>query len=323
MQLLCGDIGGTKTRLALLQPEGQRLQTLHQHDYPSADATSLEQLVRDFIDRFEVSADAAAFGVAGPVTGRRCRTTNLSWQIDADLLRQRLGLLRVELLNDLQATAWGIDALGSDDFCTLQKGEPDAAGNRAVIAAGTGLGEAGLYRDASGYRPFATEGGHTDFAPTDDLQWALASSLRRRYGQVSWERLVSGPGLVDIHAFLLAHHGVPSPGWLSAGTEPAAAISGAADQDPIARQAVLLFVRLYGSEAGNLALKHLATGGLYIGGGIAPKLLDWLRAPAFLEAFNDKGKMAPLMRRIPVTVILNDRTALLGPARYLVQLLTD
>jgi glucokinase len=223
----------------------------------------------------------------------------------------------VTLLNDLEATARGIAALDADDFHTLNHGTADPTGNAAIIAAGTGLGEAGLYHDGSRYRPFATEGGHTDFSPADDTEIALLQFLQRQHRHVSWERLLSGPGLVQVHAFLCHTRQQDIPDWLQQQHEegdPAAAIASRAADDAVCRDALQLFTRLYGAEAGNLALKTLATGGLYVGGGIAPKLLDQLDAGDFMAAFCAKGRMRPLLEGMPVQVILNDRAALYGAA---------
>lgn len=320
MRVLAGDIGGTKTRLAVFEVEGVRLEAIVERAYPSRDYPSLDAIVEDFVAETGARGAQACFGIAGPVRGRSSETTNLPWIVDAQEM-SGLGIGSVSLLNDLEATAWGIGALDDDDFHVLSDGEPDATGNRTVIAAGTGLGEAGLYWDGVGHRPFGSEGGHADFSPTNDLEYALLKFLAQRYGRVSWERVVSGPGLTNIHAFLLEHRDASTPEWLVAemrAGEPSAAISKAAleSKDAICVEALDLFVKLYGAEAGNHALKLMATGGVYVGGGIAPKIIEWLEAPGFLEAFWAKGRMERLMRSMPVKLILNDRAALLGPAVY-------
>jgi len=320
MRVLAGDIGGTKTRLAVFEVEGVRLETIIERTYASRDYPSLEAIVQDFVAETGARGVQACFGIAGPVRAGRSETTNLPWIVDAQEV-SGLDIGSVSLLNDLEATAWGIGALDDDDFRTLSDGEPDATGNRTVIAAGTGLGQAGLYWDGVRHRPFGSEGGHADFSPTNDLEFALLKFLAKRYGRASWERVVSGPGLANIHAFLLGHRDASTPEWLAAemrAGDPSSAITRAAleSRDALCVEALDLFVKLYGAEAGNQALKLMATGGVYVGGGIAPKIIDWLEAPGFLESFWAKGRMERLMRRMPVKVILNDRAALLGPAVY-------
>jgi glucokinase len=318
--VLAGDIGGTKTRLALYEAREEQLRAAADHEYPSADYGSLVDIARDFIGAAGAHPERACFGIAGPVRGRVARTTNLPWTIDADALEREAGIPRVLLFNDLEATAWGIGELAPDALLTLQEGREAARGNRAVIAAGTGLGEAGMTWDGTRYRPFATEGGHTGFSPGSDLEDALLRYLRRRHGHVSWERVLSGPGLVNIFDLLLEDHGVEQPAALARAMkagDPAAEIVRSARQQgcEVCTHAVELFVRLYGSEAGDLALKIMSTGGLYVGGGIAPKILPELRSAGFLAAFADKGRMRSLLEAMPVRVILDDRAALLGAGR--------
>ena len=232
---------------------------------------------------------------------------------------------RCALLNDLEATAYGLPALGADGLLTLQAGIPDSSGNAAVIAAGTGLGEAGLYWDGQHHHPFATEGGHASFSPCDELEIAFFRHLQQQHQHVSWERVVSGMGLLSMHEFLRAHRHAVTPPWLleeMRGGDAAAALANAAlaGRDEICIETLNLFVRLYGAEAGNLALKVMSRGGLYIGGGIAPKILPLLQHGAFLDAFLNKGRMRPLLEAIPVRVILNDRAALFGAALRAAQL---
>jgi glucokinase len=260
----------------------------------------------------------AAFGIAGPVKGRSVRVTNLPWHIDADALQKRFGFKTCALLNDLEATACGLPALGADDALTLQQGDPAACGNAAVIAAGTGLGEAGLFWDGRQHHPYATEGGHASFSPQNDLEMDLLRYLQQLHGHVSWERVVSGMGLPDLHNFLRGYRKSEVPPWLEEEmrADAAAAISRAAlaGKDDICIETMDCFVRLYGAEAGNLALKTMSRGGLYLGGGIAPKILPLLQRELFMEAFLNKGRMRPLLEAMPVRVILNDRVALFGPA---------
>ena len=325
---LAGDIGGTKTHLALVEVGGVRVKIAHEASYPSRDHSTFEALLGEFLASLDTPAHAV-FGIAGPVRGRVAQITNLPWRIDADALQRQFGFARCTLLNDLEATAYGLPALGADDLLTLQAGAPDACGNTAVIAAGTGLGEAGLFWDGQHHQPFATEGGHASFSPDDELEIAFLGHLRQQHRHVSWERVVSGMGLVSLHEFLRLHHAVAAPQWLTEemhSGDAAAAISAAAlsGRDEICVETLARFVRLYGAEAGNLALKVMSCGGLYLGGGIAPKILPLLRGGAFpgafLGAFLDKGRMRPLLEAMPVRVILNDRAALFGPALRAAQL---
>jgi glucokinase len=317
---ISGDIGGTKTRLALVAVEGTRVSIVHEHTYPSREFADFADVLANFARQVTLP-EAAAFGVAGQIHGRVARTTNLDWVIDAAALEARFGLRRVGLLNDLEATAWGIAALDERDVLTLHAGQAGAQGNCAVIAAGTGLGEAGLYWDGRQHRPYATEGGHVSFSPASADEFALLNYLQARHGHVSWERVVSGMGIVNLHAFLREHHGTPAPVWLAekfSQGDAAAAISAAAlaGRDAICVETMQWFVRLYGAEAGNLALKSMSRGGIYVGGGIAPKILPLLQSGAFMAAFLNKGRMRPLLEAMPVKIILNDRTALFGPALF-------
>jgi glucokinase len=329
VRVLAGDIGGTKTRLALFDVTGNvtdaaagtSLQTVAVASYPSRNYPTFMEIVQLFLASHPCRCEAACFGVAGPVRNGVVETTNLPWRLVAGELRDELEMQHVALLNDLEASAWGIQVLDADDFCTLQDGDRDSAGNAAVIAAGTGLGEAGMYRDGGYHRPFATEGGHADFSPANELEFELFCFLHRQFAHVSWERVLSGPGLVNIHAFLREHRSSEAPGWLAESMrsgDAAAAISQAAllERDAICVEALDLFVHFYGVEAGNLALKMKATGGIYVGGGIAPKILEKLQGKLFMQGFRSKGRMRPLLEAVPVRVILNDRTALYGPALF-------
>ncbi len=317
-KVVAGDIGGTKTRLALVEVIGTQVHVEREVSYPSRDFVTFESLLTEFLTGVQ-APDHAAFGIAGPVVGSAVRTTNLPWYIEAAVLRQRFGLKTCTLLNDLEATACGLPALGAEDLMTLQPGDPDARGNAAIIAAGTGLGEAGMYWDGKQHHPYATEGGHASFSPQTELEFALLHHLQLRYTHVSWERVVSGMGLVDLHDFLRSYHNVSVPQWLAEEmreNDAAAVISRAAlgGSDDICAETLELFVQLYGAEAGNLALKTMSRGGLYVGGGIGPKILPLLQRDVFLQAFLNKGRMRPLLEAMPVRVILNDRAALYGPA---------
>lgn len=315
-RFLAGDVGGTKTHLAIVEAQDTQVRIEREATYPSGAYTQLEQLLGDFLSGADIPRHAA-FGIAGPVAGRAVQTTNLPWHIDADALQRQFGFAHCTLLNDLEATAYGLAALGEDEMETLQAGAPDACGNVAVIAAGTGLGEAGLFWDGRQHHPFATQGGHASFSPGDELEMALLRFLQQRHRHVSWERVVSGMGLPSLHEFLCAYRHAAAPAWLAEEMEngdAAAAISRAAlsGRDEICIETLDWFARLYGSEAGNLALKVMSLGGLYLGGGIAPKILPLLQSGAFLQAFLNKGRMRPLLEAMPVRVILNERAALLG-----------
>lgn len=318
LRVIAGDIGGTKTRLALAVINGTQVHTEIETEYASGDYPTFEMLLTDFL-KDRQTPDHAAFAIAGPVLGRFCNATNLPWQISADHLQQRFGFTCCHLLNDLEATACGIAALAPEDLLELRPGEAGACGNAAVIAAGTGLGEAGLYWDGSRHRPYATEGGHASFSPQDEVEVELLRYLQQRHGHVSWERVVSGMGLVALHDFLRIHRDLPAPQWLEqekSKGDVAAAISKAAleGSDAICVETLDRFVRLYGAEAGNLALKTMSRGGLYVGGGIAPRILPLLQNGTFVAAFLDKGRMRPLLEAMPLRVILNDRAALYGAA---------
>lgn len=318
LRILCADVGGTKTRIALCESDGVQVRIHAEQDYPSAAFSNLEAPLKQFLAQGHHPFDGACFALAGPVQDQRCSTTNLPWTLDARSLADHLGIDRVLLLNDLEAAAWGIGALDPLDLFPLQTGASHPLGNASIIAAGTGLGEAGLYWDGIRHRPFASEGGHADFAPSDEREFKLHQHLADRLGHVSWEDVVSGPGIDRIHTFLCAYRHTPPPLDCAAqcSPDPAAAIAHAAIAGtcPLCQETLGLFLTLLGREAGNHALKLMATGGVYIAGGIAPKLLDLLRGPAFLRGFLAKGPMEPLMRRMPVNVVLNERIPLLGAA---------
>jgi len=319
VDILTGDIGGTNTRLAIMEYANGKAHIADNAVFPSASYASLEAIVSEFLAaRPQHRPQAAAFGVAGPVARGISRITNLPWLVSAEVLSRQLDLPGVQVLNDLEALAWGIDTLQGDELVELQPGAADAAGNRAVIAAGTGLGEAGMCFTGRLHVPFATEGGHSDFAPATERDWRLHGFLHKRFGHVSWERVVSGTGLVDLFEFLLQDTGEAAPGWFEDPAQDSAACitrHGLSGDEPLCVQALDWFVRLYGAEAGNLALKMKATGGLYLGGGIAPKILPALQGGAFLDAFLDKGRMRRLVESMPVRVIRNEQVSLQGLAR--------
>ncbi len=319
MRVLAGDIGGTKTRLGVFEIEADGMRTLEERVFASEEAQGLEEIVADFFTRETAGCRAACFGIAGPVTGRRMRTTNLPWVIDADNLERVTGISQVILLNDLEATAWGVSQLEGDEMHVLNPGRPDARGNGAVIAAGTGLGEAGIHWDGLSMRPFACEGGHASFSPTDELTDGLLRALRRRHGHVSWERVLSGPGLASLYRYLLSAEGLPEPDWFieadrTGDPTPMIAAAGLEDTCAVCARTLELFGRLYGEEAANLALKVMATGGVWVGGGIAPKIVPALAGGAFMRGFLAKGRMNPLLESMPVKIVLDDRAAILGAA---------
>ncbi len=320
MLVLAGDIGGTSTRLAYFDVTGDTLTSLAEKTFPSREAASLEDVVGCFVKEQGLVAERACFGIAGPVQQGRVRTPNLPWSVDAAELARILKLATVQLLNDLEANAYGIDLLGPDDLLFLNRGTPDPTGTIAVISAGTGLGEALAYWDGSAHRPLRSEGGHADFAPRNALEAELMLFLRAEHGRVSTERIVSGPGLRNIYRFLRDGRHLPETPAVAAAMrsgDQSAAITRAAlaGECPLCEQTLDLFVSLYGAEAGNVALRALATGGIYLGGGIAPKIIERLKGPGFMLAFTAKGRLSPLLEDVPVRVILNDRTALLGAAR--------
>jgi glucokinase len=318
--ILAGDTGGTSTRLAAVDVDGERLRAVVEQTYPSREHAGLGEIVAEFVGAHAVKVTHACFGIAGPVRDGRVVTPNLPWVVDAAELAAQLRIARADLLNDLEANAWGIGALGPDDFLTLNSGAPNAQGNACVVAAGTGLGEAGMYWDGTMHRPFACEGGHGDFAPRDDREVELFRYLAARFEHVSCERVVSGPGLANIYAFLRdTGRGTETPEVAAAMRQgDPAGVIGRAALDGRCRLCVDtldLCVSLYGAETGNAALKFMAEGGVYLGGGIAPKIAPKLADGTFLRAFLAKGRMRPLLEAMPVRVILNPLTALLGSAR--------
>lgn len=317
MTLLAGDVGGTKTALALVQ--GGNI--VERQVYPSAGFSSLDALVRDFLGQRGKGISRACFGIAGPVIDDSCRTTNLRWVVEARSLERSLGLPRVCLVNDFHALATGIKALPASDFAVLNDSPSDPRGPWALIGAGTGLGEALVVRTASGVEVIASEGGHTDFAPRNELEIDLLRFLLKRHTRVSYERVISGRGLVALYEFMRGR----SPEVESAAVrEEIASSSGDAapiisrhgleNDDPLCAQALSLFVSIYGAEAGNLALKVVARGGIFVAGGIAPKILPKLLDGAFRASFVAKGRLSPMLEATSVKVVLNPDAGLLGAA---------
>jgi glucokinase len=325
--ILGGDIGGTKTVLAVYNEADEGPRLVREETFPSKAYATFAEALRAFLGDEPAALRAACFGVAGPVMEGKVKATNLPWELDEEDLASATGAARVKLLNDLEAMAFGALHLRPDELCVLNpQAAPRRKGNIAVIAAGTGLGEAILYWDGERYHPLATEGGHTDFAPQTDQEIELLRYLRHKYdGHVSYERILSGPGLYDLFCFLRDTGGTVTPALqaqLDANGDRSAAVGGAglAGGDPLAVAALDLFLAIYGAEAGNLALKCLAVGGVFVGGGIGPKLLPAMRRGAFLRAFCDKGRFGDLLATLPVDVALNPRTPLIGAAHYAARL---
>ncbi|NGX36924.1 MAG: Glucokinase [Chlamydiae bacterium] len=318
--ILAGDIGGTKTHLALFEEEEKSKWVLDEK-FKSADHDSLRSIVKQFLaDHPEHQVEKACFGIAGPVKDRKCKATNLPWIVDADLIEKEANIPSVSLINDLEANAFGIQCLDEDEFFSLNEGEKHA-GNAALISAGTGLGEAGLFWDEKRYHPFACEGGHCSFAPENDLEIQLLRYLRKQYDHISVERVLSGPGLHRLYKFLIDAGLEKEKEEVKKAfekTDPAYVITkmGMSGACPACSRALDLFVSIYGSEAANLALKMLSIGGLYIGGGIAPKILNELKEGGFMKRFIQKGRFTSLLLAIPVKVVLNENTALLGASHY-------
>ena len=325
--IFAGDVGGTKTVLAVLDP-AKDMAIVREATLPSREIESLESAVEAFLlgaPRLKVAA--ACLGVAGPVADGRCVGTNLPWEVHERRLAAAVGA-PARLINDLEAAAHGVLTLPADKFLVLQEGAPKAGGNMALIAAGTGLGQALMVPDGQTYRVVASEGGHADFAPADQLQEELLRFLRAEFGHVSWERVLSGPGLANIYSFLQARAGQAAPDWLRARLEreDAGAVVGevgAAGRDPVCVEAVDLFVSVYGAQAGNLALETLALGGLVVGGGIAPRIQAKLADGRFTAAFNAKGRLGSLLASVRVRVALDSRAPLWGAARVAAAMLTS
>ena len=325
--ILAGDLGGTNFRVAVFRDDAE-MTRLHFAKFHSADHSSVEEMVGLFLRDLTLESPlrTACFGVPGPNIAGVVTASNLGWKIEINALPKLIGVPRVEVLNDLESTAYGLSALLQTDLAPLQAGSGSHAGNQCVIAPGTGLGEAGLFWDGTRHTPWACEGGHADFAPTDELQHDLLTFLRREYGSVSFERVVSGMGIANIYRFLRdTGRGVETPTVASEIMEQdAAAVIDKHASDgscPLCRSTMDLFVRALGAEASNLALKTMATGGVFLGGGIPPKILPLLRRPLFLESFLNKGRLRPLLETMPINVVLNDETALLGSAKNALRML--
>jgi len=318
--ILAGDVGGTKVHLALYDFIDGKLEYTRDERYPAKDYSGLEEVVKEFLGATKVHA--ACFGVPGPVRNGRLRLTNLPWTLDSHELAVNLGIEHVFLINDLEANGYGVAELSADQIYTLSEGDASQIGNRALIAAGTGLGEGLLIWNGHSHTPYPSEGGHVDYAPRNEDEIDLLRFLKQKYnGRISYERVISGMGLTNIYEFLREVRGLDEPAWLAeriAAEDPNAVVTelALAAKSEICEKALEMFVSAYGAEAGNLALKVLSVGGLYVGGGIAPRILEKLKDGAFMKAFTDKGRLSQLLVNMPVRVILESRAALLGAAAY-------
>ena len=320
--ILAGDIGGTKTHVALFSFQDNNLKAELEKTFPSQEYSGLEPILEEFFATGKHPIGRASFGIAGPLVDGKVNPPNLDWVVDPLSLAKTLGLPSVSLLNDLEAAAYGIFTLTPEEFLVLNEGVIRRPGNKVLIAAGTGLGETIIFDDGKDYYPLASEGGHADFAARNELEIELLRYLIGRFGRVSYERVVSGPGLANVYDFLSQRADPTVPGWF------AEKIATAEDSSPVISQAALagepeiavkaldLFASSYGAEAGNLALKAKAIGGVYVGGGIAPKMLSKLKDGTFMQAFKDKGRYRKLVSSIPVYVVLNEKAALRGAAYH-------
>ncbi len=321
--LLAGDIGGTKSNLAILSVNGDKLSIKRNHRFPSAEYPSLSAIIQEFLQDEKGHIPAACFGVPGPVRYGRAKPTNLNWGVDAAEIEREFSIPQVSILNDLEANAYGISELDSEDLSVIQEGPAEPGGNRCVVSPGTGLGEGGLFWDGKRkkYRVWACEGGHADFAPRNEVEIALLEYLLKEHGHVSCERVVSGMGLENIYRFLRdtgRERELPEVASEMETQKPGLVISQYADSGKcqLCVRTIEIFVSAFGAEAGNMALKTMATGGVYLGGGIPGKMLNSARSAAFIQAFNEKGRLSSLMKTMPVKIVLNDQAALLGAASY-------
>jgi glucokinase len=324
--ILAGDIGGTKTLLALVDADAGIRQPVREERFPSRDYESLDAMIGPFLEDADARPSAACFGIAGRVVGRTARTTNLPWLVDADEISRDFDIPRVDLLNDLQAVAESIPHLEADDLCVLNEGQCEPNGVMGVVAPGTGLGEAFLTWTGTRYRSWPSEGGHVSFAPSTVEQRELLEYLEKRFGHVSFERVCSGNGFPNLYDYLVASGRYEEPDWLRreilAAEDPTPVIfaAGYERKAPIGIAALDLFVRILGGVVGNMALKVIATGGLYLGGGMPPRMLSRLQKPDFLDAICYKGRFRDWLARIPVSVILDPKAALHGAAWHALDL---
>jgi len=320
--VLAGDIGGTKTNLALYKAVQRRVELVREETYHSANYSSVVDILQHFLSQHNELGDfSICLGIAGPVTQGKVEMPNLAWSVSVDELKAALKIENIYLLNDLEATAYGLAALDENDFITISPGAGHGNDNMAILAPGTGLGEAGLYWNGSGYQPFATEGGHTDFSPRTALDIELYEYMSTKYEVVSWERVIAGPGIHDIYSFLIDVKKRTEGDWMRDLLEiedPSAVISqaGLDERDPTCVETMQMYVRYLARESSNLVLKLKATGGLFLGGGIPPKITSLLQQNVFYDNFLNCDRMQHLIRKTPVKIILNNKTALLGAAYF-------
>lgn len=321
--ILAGDVGGTKVHLALYGFEHGKLVHVRDEKYPAHEFSGLEEVARKFLQESgNPEITAACFGVPGPVRGGHLRLTNLPWLLDSRVLSKNLNINHLFLINDLEANGYGVEELTPEQLFTLNAGDPAAVGHRALVSAGTGLGEGVLVWTGKSHVPMASEGGHCDFAARNEVEIELLEYLMKKLqGRVSWERVVSGPGVTNIYEFLRDVKGMDEPDWLRERmrTEDRNAVIGEIGEqctNELCTKTLEMFVSAYGAEAGNLTLKALALGGMYLGGGIAPKIQKTMQGGKFMEAFVDKGRLTELLIQTPVYIILESRAALIGAAAF-------
>ncbi len=320
--VLAGDIGGTKSNLAIFEATDNSVRIVVSATYPSAKYDSVTSIIQQFLREHPGhQPENICLGVAGPVFHGRIEVTNLPWHIDSREIIRDTGIEKVMLINDLEATAYGLAGLGPADFVCLHEGDPSVKGNMAIIAPGTGLGEAGIYWDGQTFHPFATEGGHCDFSVRDADDLAFHDFMLQKYKVVSWESAIAGPAIHDIFRFLCEIKKRPEAPWLADAmkdNDPSAVISHAAlnGKDAVCREAMDIFIRYLARESCNLILKSKAAGGLYLGGGIPPKIIPLLMEPAFYNHLLDCDRMQDLVRKVPVHVMMNDKAAMIGAGWY-------
>jgi glucokinase len=321
MIVLAGDVGGTNARLAFVELDGGGARMVRRETYPSREHPGLAAIVRQFCADAGKLPERASFGIACPVVDGDCTAPNLPWTVNARALAAEIGIPRTTIINDFVAIGYGIELLGPNDLATLQEGSPTPHGSIALIGAGTGLGQGFLVWGGQHYRVLPSEGGHGDYAPRGKLQHGLLQFLSEEFGRVSWERLLSGPGIGNTYRYLRAAGVAPEQETVSAEMEredPAVVVTrhALAGTDCLSDRTLDLFCEILGAQAGNLALTLIATGGVYIAGGIAPRIVERLRSGKFIAAFRDKGRMSELVSRVPVHVITNPYVGLLGAAAF-------
>jgi glucokinase len=321
MAYLVGDIGGTKTHLSIVIEDGGELVSVKDQKFPSQEYSNLRMIVKEFLKSSEQEISKACFGIAGPVKKKKSQATNLPWLVDCEVLEKELCIEKVLLINDLEASAYGLNMLKKEELYLLNEGDPNAKGNRAMVSPGTGLGEAGIFFDGKKHTPFACEGGHVDFAPTNEIEDELLKYLRKKFNHISYERILSGPGLYNLYQFVVETKKEEEDPEvfmeIQSGNSPQLiSEKGERGMSKACKRALDIFVSIYGSEAGNMALKMLALGGVFLGGGITPKILEGIKQGDFLSSFTKKGRFSELLNSIPVWVVLNDNTALLGSMYY-------